>query len=71
MSAYFCNAGLTFGARVDKIDDNGFVTFSLSPEISAAVGSSVSVGNCGNINTINKRALDTGKIEFVMVRRLF
>ena len=59
----FGNAGLTFGARVDKIDDNGFVTFSLSPEISAAVGSSVSVGNCGNINTINKRALDTGKIR--------
>ncbi len=59
----FGNAGLTFGARVDKIDDNGFVTFSLSPEISAAVGSSVPIGNCGNINTINKRTLDTGKIR--------
>ena len=59
----FGNAGLTFGARVEKIDDNGFVTFSLSPEISAAVGSSVPVGNCGNINTINKRTLDTGKIR--------
>ena len=59
----FGNAGLTFGARVEKIDDNGFVTFSLSPEISAAVGSSVPIGNCGNINTINKRTLDTGKIR--------
>jgi len=32
----FDNAGLTFGARVEKIDDNGFVSFSLSPEISVA-----------------------------------
>ena len=23
-------AGITFGAKVDKIDDNGFVTFALS-----------------------------------------
>ena len=41
----FGNAGLTFGARVDKIDDNGFVTFSLSPEISAPVGVPQSIGN--------------------------
>jgi len=59
----FSNAGLTFGARVDKIDDNGFVTFSLSPEISAAVGVTQSVGNCGNVSTINSRTLDTGKIR--------
>jgi type IV pilus assembly protein PilQ len=58
----FGNAGLTFGARVDKIDDNGFVTFSLSPEISAAVGTQ-SVGNCGPINIINDRLLDTGKLR--------
>ena len=55
-------AGLTFGARVDRIDDNGFVTFSLSPQISAAVGSEF-VDRCGNINVINSRALDTGKIR--------
>jgi len=59
----FSNSGLTFGARVDKIDDNGFVTFSLSPEISAAVGVPESIANCGNISTINSRTLDTGKIR--------
>ena len=59
----FGNAGLTFGARVDKIDDNGFVTFSLSSEISAAVGAPQAVGNCGNVSTINSRTLDTGKIR--------
>ena len=59
----FSNAGLTFGARVDRIDDNGFVTFSLSPEISAAVGSPETVGNCGSISIINSRSLDTGSIR--------
>ena len=59
----FSNAGLTFGARVNKIDDNGFVTFSLSPEISAAVGSPQAVANCGNINIVNSRSLDTGNIR--------
>jgi len=55
-------AGLTFGARVDKIDDNGFVTFSLSPSISAEVGRDV-VERCGNISIINSRNLDTGMIR--------
>ena len=59
----FSNSGLTFGARVDKIDDNGFVTFSLSPEISAAVGTPQIVGNCGTISTISSRSLDTGKVR--------
>ena len=58
----FGNAGLTFGAKVDKIDDNGFVTFGLSPEISAPVGSQ-RVGNCGDITLINDRLLDTGKLR--------
>ena len=59
----FSNAGLTFGARVDKIDDNGFVTFSLSPQISAAVGTPEPVANCGNIRTVNSRSLDTGRVR--------
>ena len=58
----FGNSGLTLGARVDKIDDNGFVTFSLSPEISAPTGSQ-SAGNCGLINIINSRLLDTGQVR--------
>ena len=33
--ASFSTAGLTFGARVFKIDDNGYVTFSLSPELTS------------------------------------
>lgn len=58
----FENAGLTFGARIDTIDDNGFITFSLSPEISAPVGSQ-NVGNCGAITLIDNRQLDTGRVR--------
>jgi type IV pilus assembly protein PilQ len=52
-------AGLTFGARVSKIDDNGFVTFSMSPAIQASVDERV-VPNCGPINILAVRRLDTG-----------
>ena len=59
----FSNAGLSFGARVSKIDDNGFVTFSLSPEISAVVGLPQSIPSCGNLSIINRRRLDTGNLR--------
>jgi type IV pilus assembly protein PilQ len=52
-------SGLTFGARVSKIDDNGFVTFTMSPSISATVGSEFIPG-CGRIKTLAVRRLDTG-----------
>ena len=32
-------AGITFGAKVDKIDDNGYVNFALSPAISSVTKS--------------------------------
>ena len=52
-------AGLTFGARVSKIDDNGFVTFSMSPAISATVRR-IDVPGCGPIDVQAVRRLDTG-----------
>jgi len=52
-------AGLTFGARVSKIDDNGFVTFSMSPSISATVRQ-FPVQGCGPIDILAVRRLDTG-----------
>jgi len=55
-------AGLTFGAKVDKIDDNGYVTFALSPAISS-VTKSVEVPGCGIQNTLSVRKLDTGSIR--------
>jgi type IV pilus assembly protein PilQ len=58
----FDTAGLSFGARVSKIDDNGFVTFALSPSVSA-VTSTDFVENCGPINILSLRRLDTGSLR--------
>ena len=55
-------AGLTFGARVSKIDDNGFVTFSLSPAISAVTDTEF-IENCGSRNVLSIRRLDTGSLR--------
>ena len=55
-------SGLTFGARVSKIDDNGFVTFSLSPSISAVTGTELIQG-CGTRSVLSVRRLDTGSVR--------
>ena len=60
--ATFSTAGLTFGARVHKIDDNGFVTFSLSPELTS-ISDQLMIPNCGLINILNIRRLDTGQLR--------
>ena len=51
-------AGLTFGARVSKVDDNGFVTFTLSPTISAASGEAL-ISGCGSVALLTLRSLDS------------
>ena len=58
----FGTSGLIFGARVLKIDDNGYVTFNLSPAISAATSTQNVVG-CGPINILSVRRLDTGSVR--------
>lgn len=58
----FSTAGLTFGARVTRIDDNGFVTFNLSPAVSA-ITDQQSVEGCGLINILSVRRLDTGSVR--------
>jgi type IV pilus assembly protein PilQ len=55
-------AGLTMLAKVDKVDDNGFVTFVVAPNISAPVGSQT-VPGCGIINILNSRALTTSRVR--------
>ena len=55
-------AGITFGAKVEKIDDNGYINFALSPAISS-VTKSVEISGCGIQNTLSVRKLDTGSIR--------
>ena len=59
----FDNAGLRLGAKVTKIDDNGFVSFVMSPEISAVVGTGENVPGCGPIKSLIRRRLDTGNLR--------
>ena len=47
---------------MEKIDDNGYVTFALSPAISS-VTSTVEIAGCGIQNTLSVRKLDTGSIR--------
>jgi type IV pilus assembly protein PilQ len=55
-------AGVIFNVTVDRIDDNGFITLNLAPEVSAPSGGTFTVG--GTTGTlINQRRLETGKIR--------
>ncbi len=54
-------SGLTFGARILRIDDNGFVTFSISPSVSAPADTRVLP--CGTIDLLSTRRLDSGSIR--------
>jgi type IV pilus assembly protein PilQ len=57
-------SGLVLGARVEKIDDNGFVTFTLSPSISAVTGREPAPVGCGaDLNILSIRSLDTGALR--------
>ncbi|WP_255452558.1 type II secretion system protein GspD [Synechococcus sp. RSCCF101] len=62
--AEYSTAGLVLGARVQKIDDNGFVSFSLSPQISATTGETFENGAfCPETEILNFRRLDTGSVR--------
>lgn len=60
--AIFGTAGLTFGARVLKVSSDGYVSFSLSPELSS-ISSTLDTGTCGVVNVLSVRRLDTGTIR--------
>ncbi len=55
-------AGITFGAKLDKIDDNGYVTFALSPAISS-ITRTQEIAGCGVQSILSVRKLDTGSIR--------
>ena len=54
--------GLTFGARILGIDDNGYVTFTVSPAISG-ISETRDIASCGEISLLSTRRLDTGTIR--------
>jgi type IV pilus assembly protein PilQ len=57
-------AGLILGARVERIDDNGFVTFVLSPSVSAVTSTERAPEGCNSeLNILSIRSLDTGALR--------
>ena len=60
--AEFGTSGLTFGAKIHKINSNEYITFSLSPELSS-ITNTMNVGTCGLVNILSVRRLDTGSIR--------
>ncbi len=54
--------GLTLGVNVERIDDNGFVTMSINPEVSSP-GSQVATGGDDFVLQIFRRSLTSGRIR--------
>lgn len=67
------NAGLTLEVTVEKIDDNGFITLKMTPQVSVPIPAGfVSVGGASlPINNIVKRSLDSGKVRLRDGQTLF
>ena len=57
------NAGVIMNIDVDHIDDNGFVTLSMSPEVSALSGQGFTDQFGGQALLLQQRRLETGKIR--------
>jgi type IV pilus assembly protein PilQ len=57
-------AGVIFNVTVERIDDNGFITLNMSPEVSAPSGNVFTTGTTqGNIVLISQRRLETGSVR--------
>jgi type IV pilus assembly protein PilQ len=62
-------AGVIFNVTVDRVDDNGFISMSVSPEVSAVIGSYDFIFPGSTSNTrltgalLNQRRLETGKVR--------
>jgi len=54
--------GIKLGARILGIDNNDYVTFTISPEITG-ISDSVKIVGCPNINLLSTRKVDTGSIR--------
>ena len=67
------NAGLVLEVQAEKIDDNGFITLKMTPQVSVPIPAGfVSVGGASlPINNIVKRSLDSGKVRLRDGQTLF
>lgn len=54
--------GVSLGAKILGIDENNYVTFTMTPIVTGVSGTFNVVG-CGSVSQINNRRLDTGAIR--------
>ncbi len=55
-------AGLTLSVKIDRIDDNGFISLSVAPTVSAPNGVA-SAGTSGTITLLSQRSLSSGQLR--------
>ncbi len=54
--------GIKLGAKVLGIDKNRFITFAMTPIVTGISGTQT-ITNCGEVNLLNTRRLDTGAVR--------
>lgn len=54
--------GIKLGARILGIDRNRFITFAMTPIVTGISGTQT-ITNCGEVNLLNTRRLDTGAVR--------
>ncbi len=54
--------GIKLGAKVLGIDQNKFITFAMTPVVTGISGTQT-ITNCGEVNLLNTRRLDTGAVR--------
>ena len=54
--------GIKLGAKVLGIDRNRFITFAMTPIVTGISGTQT-ITNCGEVNLLNTRRLDTGAVR--------
>lgn len=56
-------AGLSLNVKVERIDDNGFVSLSVAPTVSAPGGTAQAGGGNGTITLLSERTLTSGVLR--------
>ncbi|MGI2903445.1 AMIN domain-containing protein [Tolypothrix sp. VBCCA 56010] len=56
------NVGLTLGVKIERIDDNGFVSLSVAPTVRAPQDSAI-IENAGRVILVSERSLQSGLVR--------
>lgn len=63
VTALFEEVGLVLAVQVERIDDNGFVTMTVNPDISAPVRTRGESGSDNFVTEVSRRKVESGRIR--------